>query len=174
MPNRPSTPHRTMRIPNDEWDAIKRQAAVEGSTATDVVRKAVRAYLAKGAVILAVVALLAGCGTAKYDATPTVTVTPTPAAPAAVSGAPLSCLSAARIAPPAWAGVNLSKTVANSIGRQFNDLTDDCLAGRAAGGSAPTACLKAAQTMQEYNHRTRPIAELDRQYKGYWATCLNG
>lgn len=168
-----------MRIPADEWDAVKRQAETEGVTATDVVRRAIRAYLRVAAVVVAV-ALVAGCGTQAYTSEPTPTPSPSVTAqPAAAEritagGAPISCLSAARIAPPAWAGVKLTSSVAASIGRQFIALTDDCLAGRSQGGSAPIACLKAAQTLGEFQHRTRPIADLDAQYKAQWRACVSG
>lgn len=37
VPNQPATPHRTLRIPDELWDAVKRKAADEDTTVTDVV-----------------------------------------------------------------------------------------------------------------------------------------
>ena len=164
-----------MRIPNDEWDAIKNRAKSDGTTATDLVREAVRRYLATKpakAVLVALVLLAAGCGNVSaVEKTPTVTVTQAQAAVQA--GAPQSCLSAARIAPPAWAGVKLSKDSAHRIGVEFNNLTDDCLSGPATG-SAPSSCRKAAETMNLYKNRTLPIADIDAQYRQHWSECING
>lgn len=45
MPNQPATPNRTMRIPDEVWDEVKRIAADRGETATDVVMRALRRYI---------------------------------------------------------------------------------------------------------------------------------
>lgn len=45
MPNKPKTPHRTIRVPDDEWQAAQARAVEEGVTVSDVVRKALRAYV---------------------------------------------------------------------------------------------------------------------------------
>lgn len=37
VPNKPATPHRTIRIPNELWDAVKRKAADEEVTVSEVV-----------------------------------------------------------------------------------------------------------------------------------------
>lgn len=176
MPNQPRTPHRTVRIPDDEWIAIKVRAAKDGVTATDVVREAVRRYLAVPSLALAVVLALAtaGCGTTPApQATEAVSVLA--AAPQAVlAGSSQSCLSAARIAPPAWAGIKLSKDSAHRIGVEFNALTDDCVRAGESSGYAPNACLRAAQTMNLYKDRTRSLADIDAQYRSYWQDCVNG
>ena len=44
-PNQPATPNRTVRIPDDLWDAAMRKAHDEGMTLTEVIIKALRAYL---------------------------------------------------------------------------------------------------------------------------------
>lgn len=56
MPNAKGTKVRTVRIDDATWDATLKLAAKDGATASDVVRKALRALLA-GAVLLT----LAGC-----------------------------------------------------------------------------------------------------------------
>jgi len=56
MPNQPKTPGHTVRVPDDEWIPAKELAAEEGETMTDVIRKALRKYVAGavlGALILA-------------------------------------------------------------------------------------------------------------------------
>ena len=45
MPNQPKTPHRTVRVPDDEWHAAQARAAELGETLTDVVRRALREYV---------------------------------------------------------------------------------------------------------------------------------
>jgi predicted DNA binding CopG/RHH family protein len=40
-------PHRTVRIPDDEWEAAKAKAAAEGETLSEVIRRALRRYTAK-------------------------------------------------------------------------------------------------------------------------------
>ena len=163
-----------MRIPNDEWEAIKLRAQNDGTTVIDLVREAVRRYLATKpakVVLVALVLLAGGCGNVSaVQPTPAVTVTQAPAA--AQAGASQSCLSAARIAPPAWAGVKLPKDSAHRIGAEFNALTDDCLRG--GGGPAPSSCRQAAETMTLYKNRTRPIADIDAQYRKHWSACVNG
>lgn len=45
MPNKPATPHRTVRVPDDLWQAVKRKAADRGETVTDVILRALKRYL---------------------------------------------------------------------------------------------------------------------------------
>lgn len=45
VPNQPKTPARSLRIPDEEWDALKAEAATNGETITDLVRRIVRAHL---------------------------------------------------------------------------------------------------------------------------------
>lgn len=46
MPNAPKTPTRTFRCPTDLWEAAKDKAAVEEKTVTEVLIKALNAYVA--------------------------------------------------------------------------------------------------------------------------------
>lgn len=45
VPNMPATPNRTVRVPDDLWEAVKRKAADRGETVTDVILRALRRYL---------------------------------------------------------------------------------------------------------------------------------
>lgn len=45
MPNKPATPHRTVRVPDDLWAAAKQKAAAEGTTVTAVIIKALERFL---------------------------------------------------------------------------------------------------------------------------------
>lgn len=45
MPNQPATPNRTIRIPDEVWEALRARADERGETITDVVLRALRAYL---------------------------------------------------------------------------------------------------------------------------------
>jgi hypothetical protein len=45
VPDQPSTPHRTFRAPDEEWEPAKRIAADRGETLTDVLRRALRRYI---------------------------------------------------------------------------------------------------------------------------------
>ena len=45
MPNSPKTPTRTVRVPDDLWDAVKAKAASENRTVTDVIIRALEAYV---------------------------------------------------------------------------------------------------------------------------------
>lgn len=45
MPNAPATPNRNVRIPDKLWDEVLRIASDEGTTATEVVLRALRAYV---------------------------------------------------------------------------------------------------------------------------------
>lgn len=40
-------PHRTVRIPDDEWDAAKTKAAEKGETLSEVIRRALRRYASR-------------------------------------------------------------------------------------------------------------------------------
>lgn len=48
MPNAPKTPHRTVRVPDDLWQAAQERAAQEGQTMTEVVIGCLRRYVAAG------------------------------------------------------------------------------------------------------------------------------
>lgn len=45
MPNQPATPHRTVRVPDELWEAVQEKAAAEGLTVTDVIIKALERFL---------------------------------------------------------------------------------------------------------------------------------
>lgn len=45
VPNQPRTPVRTVRIPDVIWEALRVRADERGETVTDVVLRALRAYL---------------------------------------------------------------------------------------------------------------------------------
>jgi hypothetical protein len=45
VPNKPATPARSVRIPDEIWDALRARADERGETITDVVLRALRAYL---------------------------------------------------------------------------------------------------------------------------------
>lgn len=45
VPNQPATQNRSIRFPDEMWDAVLRIADGTGETATDVVLRAVRYYL---------------------------------------------------------------------------------------------------------------------------------
>lgn len=45
MPNQPRTPNRTVRVPGELWEAVKRKAADNGETVTDVIIRALKRYL---------------------------------------------------------------------------------------------------------------------------------
>ncbi|GAB3867454.1 hypothetical protein GCM10028801_41510 [Nocardioides maradonensis] len=45
MPDKPATPIRTFRAPDEEWDLALRIAASRGETVTDVLRRALRRYI---------------------------------------------------------------------------------------------------------------------------------
>jgi predicted HicB family RNase H-like nuclease len=47
VPNQPKTPHFTVRVPRDLWDAAKVVAASRGETLSDVVRDCLRDYVAR-------------------------------------------------------------------------------------------------------------------------------
>lgn len=42
MPNQPATPNRNVRISDELWDLVKRVAADDGVTATDVVIRSLK------------------------------------------------------------------------------------------------------------------------------------
>ncbi len=46
MANQPKTPHRTIRVDADLWDAAKALAAQRGETVSDVIRSALEDYVA--------------------------------------------------------------------------------------------------------------------------------
>lgn len=45
MPNQPATPNRTLRIPDEVWDEMKRITADRGETITDVTLRAYLRYI---------------------------------------------------------------------------------------------------------------------------------
>lgn len=45
MPNQPATPHRTVRIPDELWEAVQAKAAAEGVTVTEVIIKGLERFL---------------------------------------------------------------------------------------------------------------------------------
>lgn len=45
MPNQPATPHRTVRVPDELWEAVQRKAEAEGVTVTEVILKALERFL---------------------------------------------------------------------------------------------------------------------------------
>lgn len=44
MPNQPKTPHRTIRVPEEEWEPAKVEAVRRGETLTDAIRRFLRKY----------------------------------------------------------------------------------------------------------------------------------
>lgn len=53
MPNQPKTPARTIRIDDELWDAVQREAKAKGESMSDVVRKSLRKHLGMALVALA-------------------------------------------------------------------------------------------------------------------------
>lgn len=47
MPNQPKTPLRSVRVPDDVWDAVKAKAEDRGETVTDVILRALRRYVSR-------------------------------------------------------------------------------------------------------------------------------
>jgi predicted DNA binding CopG/RHH family protein len=45
VPNQPATPNRTIRVPDELWEAVKEKAADRGETVTDVILRALKRYL---------------------------------------------------------------------------------------------------------------------------------
>lgn len=45
VPNTPGTPRRTIRIPDDLWDAAVAKAEERGESVSDVIRKALERYV---------------------------------------------------------------------------------------------------------------------------------
>lgn len=45
MPNQPATPTRTVRVPDELWQAAKRAAVDSGETVTDVIIRALIRYV---------------------------------------------------------------------------------------------------------------------------------
>lgn len=45
MPNKPATPHRSVRVPDDLWRAAQRVASDRSETVTDVILRALRRYV---------------------------------------------------------------------------------------------------------------------------------
>jgi len=44
VPNKPKTPHRTIRVENELWADTMAITKAKGETATDVIRRALEAY----------------------------------------------------------------------------------------------------------------------------------
>lgn len=45
VPNTPGTPRRTIRIPDDLWDAATAKAEERGESVSDVIRRALERYV---------------------------------------------------------------------------------------------------------------------------------
>lgn len=45
VPNTPGTPRRTVRIPDDLWDAAVAKAEERGESVSDVIRRALQRYV---------------------------------------------------------------------------------------------------------------------------------
>ena len=45
MPNAPKTPTRTIRVSTELWSAVKKRAAEDNRTVTDVIIEALKAYI---------------------------------------------------------------------------------------------------------------------------------
>ena len=45
VPNQPATPNRTIRVPDDVWEPAMAKAHAEGTTLTEVIIRALKAYL---------------------------------------------------------------------------------------------------------------------------------
>ena len=45
VPNQPKTPRRSVRVPTDLWQAAKEKAKRRGETVTDVIIRALKAYV---------------------------------------------------------------------------------------------------------------------------------
>lgn len=45
VPNQPATPNRTVRVPDEVWEAARRIAADRGETVTDVILRGLRRYV---------------------------------------------------------------------------------------------------------------------------------
>lgn len=45
MPNQPKTPARSVRVPEDLWQAAQRRAKEKGETVSDVILRALRRYV---------------------------------------------------------------------------------------------------------------------------------
>ena len=65
MPNQPKTPARTVRVDDELWNAVRREAEAKGENVSDVVRQALRKYLGLALVVLT----LSGCA-AQASASP--------------------------------------------------------------------------------------------------------
>lgn len=48
VPNQPKTPVHGLRIPDQEWEALKAEAGIRGETVTDLVRRVLREHLEQG------------------------------------------------------------------------------------------------------------------------------
>ena len=44
-PNQPATPNRTVRIPDELWEAARAKAEAEGVTLTEIIRRALERFL---------------------------------------------------------------------------------------------------------------------------------
>ncbi|MEU4582945.1 ribbon-helix-helix domain-containing protein [Kitasatospora aureofaciens] len=47
MPNKPATPSKNVRVPNDLWESAKAVAKSEGHSLSEVIRKMLAAYVEK-------------------------------------------------------------------------------------------------------------------------------
>ena len=78
MPNQPKTPARTVRLDDETWNAVRAKAKADGTSASDVVRAALRKHLG----LLLVALVMAGCGGNAQAASVTHKPTPVAIAPA--------------------------------------------------------------------------------------------
>lgn len=47
VPNQPKTPQRTVRIPDDVWEAAKSRAAERGDSLSEIIRRALVRYVGR-------------------------------------------------------------------------------------------------------------------------------
>lgn len=45
VPNKPKTPHRTIRVPDELWDAAKQKADERGDNLSEVIRSGLERYV---------------------------------------------------------------------------------------------------------------------------------
>jgi len=58
MPNQPKTPARTVRLDDELWNAVQAKAEADGTSASDIVRKALKQMLGTLPLVLALATLL--------------------------------------------------------------------------------------------------------------------
>ena len=170
MPNQPKTPARTVRIPDDEWDAVKVEAEREGTTATGVVRKAIRQYLGAGGSRGRCAARhrLVACASARraHDGCRS-------RPGRRCTAAARSCISAARTvaARMGWRQTSTTDTRAPASAWSSPDLTDDCARQPATRRIGPDARAGRAVRGDEPRHgpRSGPSPDMTPTYLRYWS-----